>query len=515
MSYRAISWTQGGPILPQLSLVRGAGAPLHEQLADRVRNLILTGELPPGTRLPATRRLARELGVARNVVVAAYEALQLEGYLEGRVGSGTRVPASLPAHLLTPNGGPTSSVEPAAPIRLSRRGERIARSGSHLIQHDVAPRLFRPGAIDPNLFPSRAWGRIAGRMWRACPTAFLPYGDPAGFRPLRQAIAAHLVRHRAVRCDPDRVLVTHGSQQALDLVSRLLLDAGDDVAVEDPGYPAAWAAFRAAGARLVPVPVDLEGANPWAPEVDARAVRLCYTTPSHQYPLGVTMSLERRLRLLDWARRRDVWIVEDDYDSEFRYASRPLPALQGLDRDARVIYVGTFSKVLAPGLRIGFLVLPDALVEPFVEARTALDYHPPLPQQAILAEFIAAGYLERHVAKLGAVYGERWRLLRAELADLPERWVEPLPGSAGLHLTVLLSPAVNDRRIADRALRDGIEAPPLSSHTMGAEKRNGLILGFGAARPDGLQRGVRTLRRALAADGAMRRRDQGRSNPIA
>ncbi len=488
-------------MLPQLELDRGA-APLHEQLSAELRRLILTGQLQPGERLPATRGLARDLGVSRNVVVLAYEALQLEGYLEARVGSGTRVPPSLPAHLLRPaEASPRVSASATAlSAPLSHRGDRLAEAGRDLIQYGIPPRPFRPGAVDPDLFPARLWGRIAGRIWRRDTAGLLSYGDPAGYPPLREAIARHVGRHRAVRCDAQQVLITHGSQQALDLLGRLLLDPGDGVAVENPGYPAAWAAFRGAGTRLVPMPVDAEGVRPAPDGAAAGGVRLFYTTPSHQYPLGVTMSLERRLRLLDWARRREVWIVEDDYDSEFRYESRPLPALQGLDRHGRVIYVGTFSKVLAPGLRLGYLILPIPLVEAFRRARTAMDYHPQLSLQANLAEFIAAGHLERHIAKLRRVYGERWRLLGELLAELPADRLEIVPGAAGLHLTLLLDGGIDDRQVAERALRAGIEAPPLSMHSLTPRDHSGLILGFGTVAVDVLRSAVGRLAGAISAE---------------
>ncbi|MFW6079247.1 MAG: PLP-dependent aminotransferase family protein [Gemmatimonadota bacterium] len=491
-------------MLPQIRLDRRVRRTLHEQLADQLRRLILSGELAPGFRLPPTRRLAEDLGVSRNVAVLAYEQLQLEGYLTARVGSGTRVPETLPEHLLGPASaaGTLTGDDSAEPVaaRLSRRGERLLEAGAgRMLQRD-APRPFRPGVVAPDLFPAKLWGRLAGRVWRRPSTELVPYGDPAGHGSLREAIARHLTRYRAVRCDADRVVVTTGSQQALDIMARLLLDAGDRVAVEEPGYPAARAVFRGAGAELVGIPVDREGVNPAACDEGLEDARLIYTTPSHQYPLGVTLPLERRLRLLETADRTGAWIVEDDYDSEFRYESRPLPSLQGLDRRGRVIYVGSFSKVLAPGLRVGYVVLPEPLVEPFVGARTVMDYHVSTPVQAILAEFMGEGHLERHIARLRTVYERRWRLLRDSLDALASGplALDVLPGAAGLHLTALLPDGVDDRRAESCAAERGIDAPALSRHYLGAEHRSsGLVLGFGVAGEEDLREGVRVLRRVL------------------
>lgn len=491
-------------MLPQIRLDRRLGRTLHEQLADQLRRRILTGEMAPGFRLPPTRRLAHELGVSRNVIVLAYEQLQLEGYLKAKVGAGTWVPESLPEWLLGPDlpaEGPPAE-RGGVEGRLSRRGERLADAATAPMLQGGPPRPFRAGAVSPDLFPARAWVRIARRVWRDQAAELVPYGDPAGHGPLREAIARHLARYRAVRCNADRIVVTTGSQQALDLVGRLLLDPGDAVAVEEPGYPAAWAAFRGAGARLLGLPVDREGLNPEASRAALETARMVYTTPSHQYPMGVTLPLDRRLRLLEEAARTGAWIVEDDYDSEFRYESRPLPALQGLDRHGRVIYVGSFSKVLAPGLRLGFLVLPEPLVEPFSRARTVVDYHASIPAQAVLARFMDDGHLERHIARLRTIHQRRWRLLRDLLDALPSRSLERLPAAAGLHLTVRLGAGLDDRRVASRAAAKGLETPALSEHFLGSARSSGLVLGFGAAGSRELGEGVEVLGRVLEREEA-------------
>jgi GntR family transcriptional regulator / MocR family aminotransferase len=490
-------------MLAHIRLRRGGVRPLHAQLITQLRRLILEGALPPGTRLPASRQAAAELEVSRNVVVLAYEQLQLEGYLTARVGSGTRVPESLPGHLLQPSRGrngdaPAPASSAKDPPRLSRQGERLAAPLGPPPLNRGKPGAFRPCVTAPEHFPVRRWSRLAGRVWRDMGADMIPYGDPQGFAPLREAIAEHLRRHRAVRCDPQQVLVTAGSQQALDLVARMLVDPEEAVLVEDPGYKGAKRAFTAVGARLVPVAVDGEGFDlSRAPIGALPPARIAYVTPSHQFPLGVTMTLSRRLALLEWARETGAWIVEDDYDGEFRYASRPLPSLQGLDDEGRVIYVGTFSKVLAPGLRLGFVVLPETLVDAFARARPVLDGHPPIPLQATMAAFIAEGHLERHIARLRSIYGERREALRAAIESSLEGVACVEAGPAGLHLPVLLPDHVDDREVQALAAQGGVEAPALSPHYMGRAGRSGLVLGFGPVPPEAVGPGVGVLTSAV------------------
>lgn len=517
-------------MIPLLRLQRSGPAPLHEQLAGQLRRLILEGELSPGTRLPPTREAAQELGVSRKLVVAAYEQLRAEGYLEARVGSGTRVGSKLPGHLLGPEraaGGPGlprpgassrrrgaaeplqgSGLEasspgsgPPPPPRLSRQGERLAVARGVPVRVRGSPGPFLPGTPAASDFPVALWTRLSARAWRRGGGALIHYGEPGGYAPLREAVADHVRRYRAVRCEPHQVVVTTGSQQALDLVARMLVDPDDPVGLEEPGYRAARLAFAAVGARLVPLPVDGEGVA--FPEAEGPVppphLRLLYTTPSHQYPLGVTLSLARRLALLEWAREASAWIVEDDYDSEFRYGTRPLPSLQGLDRGGRVLYIGTLSKVLAPGLRLGYLILPEPLVEPFLGARTVADVHSPLILQATLAEFMAGGYLERHVARLRGLHQERRdRLVEALDARFGDR-LQRVGGGGGLHITVFLPPGVDDRRVSREAARRGIEAPPLSDYGLGSLPQGGLVLGFGAADPEDIAPAVDRLAEALDA----------------
>lgn len=479
-------------MLPQIKLDRSRPTPLYQQLGDELRRLILSGELPAGTRLPSSRRAGKELGISRNLVVLAYEQLQLEGYLEAAVGVGTWVPESLAPHLQSPEPEPPSNAEGSDFPRptLSSRGYRIAARRSNIAAS--RPTLpFRPAAVAADLFPVRTWLRLTTGAWKRRTADLVHYGDVQGYRPLREALADHLTRHRAVKTSSDQILLTAGSQQSLDMIARLLMDPGDIAAMEDPGYDGAISALSASGAELLPVPVDEKGIDiNAAGSIDE--AKLLYTTPSHQYPLGVTLSLERRLALLGWAQRNGSWVIEDDYDSEFRYEARPLPALQGLAAQDRVVYVGTFSKVLASALRIGFVVLPEKLVEPFVEARQVIDHHPPMSIQVPLADFITEGHLERHIARMRTIYQERREALQSALR---RGFGDSLiPSDGGLHVAVRLSEEIDDVAVCRLAFSRGLDPQPLSAHYIGSTRENGLVLGFGGFPPERLAEEVEVLR---------------------
>lgn len=484
-------------MLPQVRLDRSRGTPLHQQLAAELRRLVLSRDLPPGARLPSTRRAAEELGVSRTLVVQAYEQLRAEGYFQAAVGVGTWVPESLAPHLLPPHKGGARERPREAQGRnsLSLRGARIASSRSAIA--GTRPTFpLRPAGVAADEFPTRIWTRLTSKAWRSHAAELVHYGEVQGLAALRLALAEHLRRHRAVRVAPEQILITAGSQQSLDLIARLFLDVGDVAVVEEPGYDGATSVFRAAGARIVPAPVDVNGVD-ISSCMDVGHARLVYTTPSHQYPLGSTLSLERRLALLDWARRSDGWIVEDDYDSEFRYASRPLPSLQGLEQGARVLYVGTFSKVLAPALRIGFIVLPEDLVDPFVRVRQVTDHHPPLSIQATLAAFVAEGHLERHLIRMRGIYSARRDALIRALRTTFGEGYDIVAGDGGLHLTILIPDDLDDVAVAREAFARGLDPQPLSVHYAQSPQRQGLVLGFGAFPPDVLEQSVRVLRRCI------------------
>jgi GntR family transcriptional regulator/MocR family aminotransferase len=483
--------------VPEILLDMSSVVPLHRQLYEGLRGMILAGRLSAGTRLPATRMLARELQISRNTVLNAFEQLLAEGYVEGQTGSGTYVSHVLPDDLLRVPSSPAAQPPMPANRRLSRRGSLLAVTPVSVARDQGLPRAFRPGLPAFDTFPFDVWTRLVARHWRQPPPELLSYGDPAGYLPLREAIAAYLRAARGVQCTPDQVIVVAGSQQGLDLAARVLLDPGDHVWIEDPGYVGARGALRSAGAQLVPVPLDQEGLRVAVGIDTCSDARMAYVTPSHQFPLGVTMSLSRRLALLDWARRADAWLLEDDYDSEYRYTGRPLPALQGLDSDGRTIYLGTFSKVLFPSLRLGYLVVPADLVDAFVAARALADRHPPSIEQAALADFIAEGHFARHIRRTRALYAERQAALLAaaehELAGL----IELRPAEAGMHLVGWLPHAISDTDASNRAARAGIDAPALSAYALQSLERGGLLLGYAAVDQAEIRQAVQRLGMAL------------------
>ena len=469
---------------------------MYRQLYDKLRRAILDGRLRAGAKLPSTRGLAQELAIARNTVMGAYEQLLAEGYLEGKTGSGTYVARTLPEAVLN-----ISPVRPTAsvtrnPGRLSRRGQTLAtnRLGIRYIE---PPRPFRPGTPAIDHFPFDLWSRLLAKYWRREPAGLLPYTDPAGYEPLRAAIAEYISAARAVRCDPEQIIVVSGAQQALDLATRLLLDPGDEVWMEDPGYNGARAAFLGAGVKPVAVPIDNDGLDVTMGEKLSPHARLAYVTPSHQYPTGVVMTLSRRLGLLRWAERKRRWILEDDYDSEFRYASRPVPSLQGLDKSGTVIYCGTFSKVLFPSLRLGYIVVPASLVDAFRGAKAVVDRHCPTVEQAVLAEFIAEGHLARHIRRMRMLYLERkdalLEILRRELAGA----VEVRSHEAGMHVVGWLKKGERDSVVSRRALELGVEAPALTSYREKPGGRGGLVLGYAAYSEPQLRSAVRILAKAM------------------
>jgi GntR family transcriptional regulator/MocR family aminotransferase len=487
-------------MVPFLLPLKGSSRlPMHRQLYDELRESVLSGRLPPGARLPSTRWLAEELGVSRNTVMNAFDQLLAEGYLEGRVGSGTYVAQKLPEELLLARGGAQKSSRASMPgAALSQRGSVLASRPIIPPRPHREPRAFRPGPAAAEPFPWKTWLRLLTKRWRGPLREMLAYGESAGYLPLREAIAAYVRAARAVRCDASQVVVVSGAQQGIDLVARLLFDPGDAVWIEDPGYLGIRGAMLGAGARVIPVPVDDEGLVVREGIARCPDARMVYVAPSHQFPMGVTMSLPRRLALLDWLSRAGAWVIEDDYDSEYRYSGRPIAALQGLDFTGRVIYIGTFSKVLFPSLRLGYLVLPPDLVEAFIAARALVDRHSPLIDQAVLTDFITEGHFSRHIRRMRALYGERQEVLleaaRQELAGA----LELQPVESGMHLVGWLPQGTDDRAAAQIALEHGVETPALSAYAIDPLRRPGLLLGFAAFSPREIHEGVRKLAGALA-----------------
>ena len=475
-----------------------SGEPLQRQIYGRLRAAILCGQLPPGTQIPSSRELARELRVGRNTVLAAVEQLITEGYLQSERGSGTFV------HRTLPDDG-RFAVQ--APAQRTVRAKPYAPFPSRIRKLMRVPALLPPpGELRPFLpcvpavdaFPFALWGRIAAHYWRRPPAQVFGLGETAGYGPLRRVVADYLAHARAVRCDPKQVIIVSGAQQALDLVARVLLEPGDTVWMEEPGYAGARASLMASGARVVPVPVDDEGLSVKRGRALAPRARLVYCTPSHQFPLGHTMSVARRLELLAWARQTRAWVLEDDYDSEYRYGSRPIPALQGLAASDQVIYIGTFSKVLFPSLRLGYLVVPDALVDTFSIVRAIATGPSSTMEQAVLTRFIEQGHFARHVRRMRTLYQERRASLQAAAAaDLGGAIDLTLTG-AGLHAVGMLPAGVDDQRVVARAARAGLDFIPLSSLYQGPALRQGLVFGFAPFVPATIQAAVRTLAQVLA-----------------
>ena len=474
-----------------VSLDPAQPTPLYRQLYAALRRSILEGGLGPGTRLPSTRVIAFELGISRNTVVLAFDQLMAEGYLTGAPRSGTRVAAALP---LPGRTRPTGTTRPSA--GLSSRGRSLAGLRARTsAKGGTEPRPFRAGVPALDEFPRELWARLTARRWRRPP--MLGYGEIAGYGPLREAIAEYVRAGRGARCSPDQIIVVSGSQQGIDLAARLLLDPGDVVWMEEPGYAGARIALSAAGATLVPVTVDAEGLVVERGRMVAPRARMAYVSPSHQYPLGVTMSAPRRLDLLRWATEAGSWVLEDDYDSEFRYDARPLGCLQGMDDGGRVVYIGTFSKTMVPALRLGYLIVPEPLVDAFMAARAAADRHSPTLEQAVLADFVAEGHFARHVRRMRRLYAERQQVLVAAVREELRDRVEIAPSPAGMHLVAWLRPGEDDQQVSASALQAGVEASPLSWYAESRLERGGLVLGWAAYPPDQIRRAVAMLATVL------------------
>jgi len=480
---------------------RARGQPAQRWVYEALRSAILAGRLRAGARLPASRDLARQHGLARGTVVAAFAQLRAEGYVRSTVGSGTFVGEVPPDALLGLAGAPARMPRPSRParVRLSGFARRVR---PFPVLEPRRTRAFRTDLPALDLFPATLWAQVTGRVLRRASTRLFLGCEPLGYRPLRTAIAAHLRAARGARCEAEQIAIVSGVQEALDLAARMLVDPGDRVGLEDPGYGGAARAFTAVGARLVPVPVDPEGLV-----LDQRRLagaRLVYTTPAHQYPLGVTMSVARRLALLRWARANGAVLFEDDYDGEFRYQGRPIPALQGLEPEAPVLLAGSFGKVLFPALRVGYLVLPGPLVERVAALRSATVRHPPVLDQAVLAAFVEEGHLGRHVRRMREVYAERRTVLVDSAARELGEALALSPVEAGLQTSGLLGPGLRAEAVVRAAAEQDVEVTALGREWPGRFRAQGLQLGFAAVRPEEIRRGVAVLATVL---------EQGRSPP--
>jgi len=484
-------------ILPMIEVNRKAPKALHQQIYDAYRAAIVDGSLRPGQRIPSTRVLASEIRVSRFPVLNAYAQLLAEGYFESRVGAGTVIASSLPDQLTSSKpAGSTHAPTPSGPRPVARRSSVLPRVVRFpWLQNWGA---FRVGQVAFDQFPLGVWSNLVARRCRSSDADAFHYGDQMGSMAFRETIANYLKIARSLHCEAEQVMIVGGSQQALEISARVLLDPGNRVWVEQPGYRLAREVFALTGCYPVPVPVDKEGLDVAAGIKQCRKARAAFVTPSHQFPLGVTMSASRRLQLVDWAQTSGSWIIEDDYDSEFRYESLPIASLQGLDSNARVIYIGTFSKVLFPSLRLGYIVIPSDLVDRFHAVRRVMDLGPPSFYQEVVSDFIREGHFARHIRRMRIHYGELRSALVVSLSRELGPLVELLGDEAGMHVAVTLQNGSCDLEIAERAARLNLSLWPLSPSYMGEASRQGFILGFGGTRLTEIPNAVRKLRNLLA-----------------
>lgn len=477
--------------IPALGAIDRTRGGIGRQLAEALRHAISRGELAAGERLPSTRALAESLGVSRGTVTEAYEQLMAEGCLDAQPGASTRVAATLhQPHAAVQR----SAVEhmdsipspPQAAARYAAIAERLAPLPS--IPFSVA---VPEGAVAMD----DHWRRLSNRVRASQVAAPSGYSDPGGLLTLREAIADYLRKARAVRCGPENVVITEGTQQGLYLAARVLLSPGDAAWAEDPAYPGLTSVLEERGIEVQRIAVDGQGFDVARAQEMCPAAKAAFVTPSHQYPMGMPLSMPRRLALIEWARKSGGWIVEDDYDSELRYAGQPFPAMQGLD-SSRVIYLGTFSKVLAPSLRLGYVVVPDCLTNALVGARALLGRGSPLTEQHVIAAYMKEGYFETHIRRIRTIYGERRQALIAALqVELPELRIQP--ADQGMHIVVWLPDGLNDVAIAKAASEAGIALRALSPMCSGNLPLSGLMLGFGGFTNEQLRDAVRRLRQVL------------------
>jgi GntR family transcriptional regulator/MocR family aminotransferase len=500
--YNHYNWVvkrTAGAFSPVIAVDRGASTPLHKQIYDGYRSVILARKLRAGQQVPSSRALADELNISRIPVLNAYGQLLAEGYFESRAGSGTFVSSSLPEQMTSvqvrqkADGTTGSSARPVSERSLTVPVRDQTRP--------YGPGAFSVGQLAFDHFPFGVWSNLIGRYTRRLTSAALNYSDAMGHLEFRRAISTYLRTARGVECDASQIMVVGGSQQALEISARVLLDPGCPVWIEEPGYFLLRHALVLAGCRLVPVPVDGEGLDVAAGIRLCRRARAAFVIPSHQFPLGVTMSASRRLQLLNWAETSGAWVIEDDYDSEYRYESMPIASLQGLDRHSRVIYIGTFSKTLFPALRLGYLVIPPDLVDRFRTVRTIMDICPPHLYQAVLADFIEEGHFARHIRKTRLLYSERRSALveaiRSEFGDA----LEIVGADAGMHLTILLPDGTCDVQIAARAAEEKLWLWPLSAAYAGQARRQGFILGFGNTEAKDALPAVKKMKRLIEFQG--------------
>ncbi|MGK7951876.1 MAG: PLP-dependent aminotransferase family protein [Xenococcaceae cyanobacterium] len=474
-----------------IALDNNSDIPLYHQLYTELRQAILTGRLQPHQQLPSTRWLAKSLGISRSTVTQSYEQLFSEGYLQTKIGAGTFVSEELPDELLTTQPVKSKYGSASPKIELSIYGKNVESADIGVTDSDL-PISFNYGRPALDRFPLKLWRKLLSRHCESN-LDLLDYSlEPRGHQPLKEAIASYLSCSRAVQCSPEQIIITSGSQQAIDLITRLFINPGDKICLEEPCYQGARNIFQAHGAKLIPVEVDESGLIV-RQLVNIPQVKLIYVTPSHQFPTGAVLSLPRRLELLRWAKETGAIIIEDDYDSEYRYSSRPIPALQGLDCDRSVIYIGTFSKVLFPSLRIGYLVVPKNLQSLFGRAKWLCDRQSPLIEQQVLTDFITEGHLARHIRKMRNLYDLRRQALVAALKEYLGQKVTILGENAGIHLMIKIKTNLSDGELIDRAKQVGVGLTSLQKYYLQARNQGEFLLGYSELDEWQIKEGIRRL----------------------
>ncbi|KIC17353.1 hypothetical protein RA20_15720 [Leisingera sp. ANG-Vp] len=480
--------------MPFLQLERESGTPLYLQLIQQLRRMIRNGGIKPGQKLPSTRWMKEHHGIARSTLVAAYEQLDSEGYLQSRTGAGTFVNPEFPG--LRP--GASSPAKNNRLPNLSRRGKAAAEGldPSYFEPPQVRPFIANIPAID--LFPHKIWGRIENRIRNRLDSAMMAYGQPGGYPPLRAAIADYVLNRRGLKCSPDQVIITNGSQQSLNLIAALLVDPGEKVLMEDPSSPVVRLSFQAQGGSVVPVRVSGTGAAVPPEGPDSAGARLAYLTPSCQYPLGAVMPIAQRLEWMDWAARTDAWLIEDDLDNEFVFGGRPDPAIYCDDHQARTIYVSSFNNALFPSLRLGFIIAPPVLAKPLMALSAITDRGPNTWLQAVLAEFIEQGHLSSHIRRMHSAYSRRRKAMLSSFARISSPLVELRQNTSGLRVIANLREDIRDMDVLGALGANGLSAYALSYYCMERQDLNGLLLGFGCTHEDDIPAAVEKLCACLA-----------------
>jgi len=489
-----------GKITPQILLTfividKYAGRTMHAQLYEQLKNGVYNGMLRPGDRLPSSREMSRELNVSRNTILQVFEQLTVEGYFETQTGSGTFI-SKITGKFSRPRGQVLSSAEKTARSPAKPYGLNNAFSGHASEFEPIRP--FQQSVPLVAEFPFAAWAQISAEVNKKMSSLHLGYDDAQGYLPLRKALCDHLRISRSINCEPENMLIVSGTRQALHITAELLLNKGDECWMEDPGYQGAISALNRFGGKICPVPITTKGIDINFAIQHYPKAKLAYVTPSHQFPMGSTLALEERVKLLDWARDNQLWIIEDDYDSEYRYNSRPIPALQGMDTAGNVIYVGNLSKVLLPALRLGYMVFPTkAMARQFTVAKSAMDGQSNIINQAIISEFIGRGHFSRHIRRMKLLYKKSQddlaNLIGLHLNDR----LTPIPVEAGMHFIALLSPSFDAETVALEALKEGLIIQPLSHYSLKFGEANGLILGFSGFTYIEMEVGVFILKKVL------------------